>query len=75
MATYNVGPLFSRDATTTDPARDGSNLGTGAQIYRDGKPITVTYDNGVLYDWVQGHVNVSWSNDRSPLTLTEGEQS
>jgi hypothetical protein len=75
MATYTNTGLFSIDATSTDVHRDGSNLAAGAHIWKeiDGvpHPITITYDNGVLYDWVEGHVALNFSNNRSNLSLTQ----
>jgi hypothetical protein len=63
--------MFAPDATSTDPKRDGSKFWAGAHVWRRGEPVTITWDNGVFYDWVEGHVVLQASNDRSPLTLTE----
>jgi hypothetical protein len=71
----NVTGLFASDATTTDPHRDGSNLNPGAHVWKtdiDGyarRAITVTYDNGTYYEYVEGHVDLHGSNDRSSLFL------
>ena len=75
----NVNGLFASDATSTDPHRDGSQFQPGAHIWRQrtgeiGKllarqAITVTYDNGTYYEYVEGHVDLHGANDRSQLYL------
>jgi hypothetical protein len=67
--------MFTQDATTTDLHRDGSKLESGAWVYKEvnGRryPITVTYDNGVVYEYVNGHVSLQFSNNRSNLYFNE----
>jgi hypothetical protein len=71
----NTG-LFAPDATTTDPHRDGSKFWAGAHVWireSDGyarRPITITHDNGTYYEYVEGHVALEGSNNRSNLYLT-----
>jgi hypothetical protein len=75
MPTHSPTPRQSLKATTTDLHRDGSNLESGAWIYKEftvsgetrRMPITVTYDNGSLYEYVMGHVSLNSSNNRSGL--------
>ena len=71
--------LFSTDATTTDPHRHGSKFQTGALVWKqvaDGgvrRPITITYDDGVYYEYIEGHIALNGSNDRSRLFLNDSE--
>jgi hypothetical protein len=72
--------LFDPRATTTDPHRDGSRFQAGAWIWKQKYngpdqepgyyPITITYDNGTLYEYVLGHVDLNSSNNRSTLFLS-----
>jgi hypothetical protein len=76
MVHINAGhAMTAYGATTTDLHRDGSRLEAGAWIYKEvnGKrfPITVTYDNGQLYEYVMGHVSLNSSNNRSNLFYNE----
>jgi hypothetical protein len=71
--------LFTRGATTTDLHRDGSELEPGSHVYKHDtadrsetlRPVTVVVDNGSTYYWVEGHVDMFASNDRSTLYPTD----